>query len=57
MHQGGALYEAELSLPHLGNFSVTAQLGGEVMGEQLQLRGECPTGLLPMIDGVHCGEP
>ena len=57
VYQGGALYEAELSLPHLGNFSVTAQLGGEAIGKPLQLIGECPTGLLPMIDGVHCGEP
>ena len=31
VYQGGALYEAELSLPHLGNFSVTAQLGGEAL--------------------------
>ena len=32
VYQGGALYYASLSLPHLGDFALTAKLGGEPIG-------------------------
>jgi len=32
VYQGGAIYYAGLALPHLGNFSVSAQLGSAPIG-------------------------
>ena len=57
VYQGGAVYYAGLSLPHLGDFALTAKLGSEPIGAPLHLVGACPAGLKPMVDGINCGCP
>ena len=57
VYAGGALYYAGLSLPHLGDFTVTARLGAEPIGAPLHLVGVCTAGLVPMVDGMGCGCP
>jgi hypothetical protein len=57
VYQGGALYYTGMSLPHLGDFALTALLGSEPIGAPLHLRGACPEGLRPKPDGVNCGCP
>ena len=57
VYQGGALYFSAMSLPHLGDFALTALLGSEPIGAPLHLRGACPEGLSPKPDGVNCGCP
>ena len=55
VYAGGALYQATLALPFLGNFTLSALLGGEPVGTPLLLAAACPAGLLPMASGVRCG--
>ena len=52
VYQGGAIYYAGLSLPHLGDFALKAKLGSEPIGAPLHLVGTCPVGLSPMLDGI-----
>ena len=50
-YMGGAVYYANLVLPHLGNFTVRAMLGDEPLGAPLRLSGACPPGQVPIDEG------